>query len=319
MFNAILIVAIEVIIVNLASQKEPRGFKLSFHEDEEFDAVSPAKEMGAYEALWSEQGASFKSIANKFRSAPDALPSHFVDQDKAEEYKTKALELIRAANIGKFGIRVNGTLDYPKKLRVAEHPIELFYFQGCWDLVISPSVAVVGTRNPTEEGVRRTRKLVKFLVAENYTIASGLAKGVDSVAHKTAIDAGGRTFAVIGTPLTENYPKENKRLQEMLKKDYLVISQVPFVRYSKQTPKYNRLFFPERNKLMSALTKATIIVEASETSGTLIQAKAALYQKRKLMILDSCFDNPNITWPEKFLRQGAIRVKNCDDIREKLI
>ena len=80
----------------------------------------------------------------------------------------------------------------------------------------------------------------------------------------------------------------------------------------------NRLFFPERNVTMSALTEATIIVEAGDTSGTLIQARAALHQGRKLFILDSCFRNPSISWPQKFADKGAIRVMDYDDIRQHL-
>ncbi len=275
--------------------------------------------MGAYEAMWSEKGASFKKIADKFKLAPaGTLPSDFIEDEKTEEYKVEALELLKKAGLRGFGICVNGTLGYINKLRDAEYPIELLYFKGDWDLASSPSVAVVGTRNPSEEGIRRTRKLIKHLVDDDYTITSGLARGIDTVAHSTALEIGGRTMAVIGTPLTENYPKENKSLQDLLSKNFLVISQVPFVRYSKQTPYHNKLFFPERNKLMSAITMATIIVEAGETSGTLVQARAALYQRRKLFILDNCFKNPNISWPEKFERRGAIRVEDYTDIRRHL-
>jgi DNA processing protein len=94
--------------------------------------------------------------------------------------------------------------------------------------------------------------------------------------------------------------------------------QVPIVRYSQQHFKANRYFFPERNATMSALTEATIIVEAGETSGTLVQARHALKQRRKLFILDSCFRNPSITWPAKFVAQGAIRVSEYDEIKDYL-
>ncbi|EFK6515218.1 DNA-processing protein DprA, partial [Escherichia coli] len=96
------------------------------------------------------------------------------------------------------------------------------------------------------------------------------------------------------------------------------ISQVPFHRYLEQDYRSNRIFFPERNVTMSALTEATIIIEASETSGTLTQARAALAQGRKLFILESCFRNPSITWPARFEAQGAIRVRNYEDIRRHL-
>jgi DNA processing protein len=95
------------------------------------------------------------------------------------------------------------------------------------------------------------------------------------------------------------------------------VSQVPVLRYKSQGPNWNRLFFPERNKTMSALTEATIIVEASETSGTLIQARAALDQGRKLFILESNFGNSAITWPAKYEKLGAIRVREFADIERQ--
>ena len=292
--------------------------QLNLSNKSQFEPISPATEMGAYEALWAEQGATFKRIAEKFKSSPSSLPSDFVEPDEIESYKKKALDLIHKAGVENFGIRIHGTAEYIPKLRDARYPIELMYYQGIWDLASSPSVAIVGTREPSDDGIKRTRKLVKLLVEDGYTITSGLAKGIDTAAHKAALQAGGRTMAVIGTPLSENYPKENKKLQEFLSKNFLVISQVPFVRYSKQTPMYNKLFFPERNKLMSAITEATVIIEASETSGTLVQARAALEQGRKLFILESCFQNPNITWPSTFEKKGAIRVREYDDIKEHL-
>ena len=89
-------------------------------------------------------------------------------------------------------------------------------------------------------------------------------------------------------------------------------------RYETQGYRQNRLFFPERNITMSALTEATVIVEAGETSGTQVQARAALQQGRKLFILDSCFRNPRLTWPYRFAERGAIRVADYDDIRRHL-
>ena len=90
------------------------------------------------------------------------------------------------------------------------------------------------------------------------------------------------------------------------------------VRYERPNPTQNRIFFPERNITMSALTEATVIVEAGETSGTLVQARHALKQKRKLFILESNFHNPSLTWPHRFEERGAIRVRDYEDIREHL-
>jgi DNA processing protein len=281
-------------------------------------AISPKRELGAYEAMWAREGAWFKSIAEGFRAHAGAVPSDFVSKTEIEKYARVALEAIQKAGIKHFGIRVHGAGDYPEKLRDADHPIELLYFQGLWDLVNTPCVAIVGTREPSEEGKLRAAKLTRLLVNDGYTIVSGLARGIDTVAHTTAIDAGGYTIAVLGTPITEYYPPENRALQQHIADKHLVISQVPIVRYSQQHVRANSYFFPERNVTMSALTEATIIVEAGETSGTLVQARHALKQKRKLFILENCFQNPSLSWPETFAKQGAIRVVDYEAMKSHL-
>lgn len=281
--------------------------------------ISLFQELGAYEALWDREGASFKSIAELFKTRKNAVPSDFVSPEEAISFADKTIGLLERGGITKFGIRVHGAEEYPKKLRDAWYPVELLYYQGWWDLVNYPRLlAVVGTRNPSEQGVKRTQKLVNLLVKDKFGIVSGLAKGVDTVAHETAIKADGFTIAVIGTPLNSIYPQENTNLQRHIANKYLLISQIPVYRYAQQTYKGNRFFFPERNITMSALTEATIIVEAGETSGTLIQARAAIAQGRKLFILDSCFQNPALTWPRRFEEQGAIRVRDYHDLREHL-
>jgi DNA processing protein len=281
-------------------------------------SISPFIEMGAYEALWATHGATFKRIAESLRENLDGFISDLVDAKLAVETARTVLEYFRSKGVGRFGVRVHHDAEYPARLRDATYPVELLYFQGSWDFVDSPSVAIVGTRKPSREGVLRTQKLVKQLVADDWTVVSGLAAGIDSVAHRAALEAGGRTIAVLGTPLSDVYPKENANLQAEIAHRFLVISQVPVQRYRQQMWKQNRLFFPERNVTMSALTRATVIVEASNTSGTLIQARAALKQKRKLFILDSCFRNPELLWPSKFEKLGAIRVEHYEQIRDAL-
>jgi len=281
-------------------------------------AISPKRELGAYEAMWARDGAWFKSIAESFRSHPGAVPSDFVSKADIEKYARLALGAIRSAGIQHFGVRIHGAGEYPEKLRDADHPVELLYFQGLWDLVNTPSVAIVGTRQPSDGGISRATKLARLLVADGFAIVSGLARGIDTAAHTAAIEAGGFTIGVLGTPITESYPAENRKLQKEIADKHLVISQVPIVRYSQQHVRANSYFFPERNVTMSALTEATIIVEAGETSGTLVQARHALKQKRKLFILESCFQNPDLSWPHTFARQGAIRVSDYEDIKRHL-
>lgn len=286
-------------------------------QDFENRAISPMIEMGAYEALWL-RDASFKKIADYFRDNTGAVPSDFVPVAEAARAAADVLEIMRHDGVSDFGVRVHGAGEYPAKLREARHPIELLYFRGWWNLVEAPGVAVVGTREPSDEALARTARLAKLLVRDGFTVVSGLAKGVDAMAHTTALDAGGATIAVVGTPLNRVYPRENADLQKRIGDEFLVVSQVPVLKYLQaKNPKTNAYFFPERNITMSALTDATIIVEAGETSGTLYQARAAIHQGRKLFILDSCFGR-GLTWPDKFVAQGAIRVRDYDDITKHL-
>ena len=260
---------------------------------------------------------SFKKLAQLFRDHPEALPSELAESREAAEMATQVLALLRDRGVERFGLRIHRAGEYPDKLRDARDPVELLYFQGVWELTETRCVAIVGTREPSDDGRARTRRLARALVKDGITVVSGLAAGIDTEAHTAAIEAGGHTIAVIGTPLGEVYPRDNRGLQDQIARSFLVISQVPVYRYAQQTPRFNRLFFRERNVTMSALTEATIIVEAGETSGTLIQARAAIEQGRKLFILDNCFQR-GLSWPEKYLARGAIRVRDYDDIRGTL-
>ncbi len=281
-------------------------------------AISPFHEMGAYEALWSRPATTFKSLSEQFARHPGSVPSDFVSPSDARECAAFVKQRFDEAHLNGFGIRVHGAGEYPGKLRDAAHPVAVLYYQGWWDLAYSRSIAVVGTRKPSGEGLTRAQRLVRALVVDDFTVVSGLAAGIDRVAHETAIDQGGRTIAVIGTPLSHVYPKENGDLQRHIAEHFLIISQVPLRRYESQDYRHNRGFFPERNVTMSALTEATVIVEAGETSGTLIQARAALKQGRKLFVLDNCFRDSRLTWPRKLAEKGAIRVNDYDDIRRHL-
>ncbi|MGE8280191.1 MAG: DNA-processing protein DprA [Stenotrophomonas sp.] len=276
------------------------------------------REMAAYESLWLQQGAWFKGVAQLFADNPHSVPSELVPAATVRDTWKRLLEEVGQERLKLVGVRVHGAGEYPAKLREADHPIELLYYRGNWELVDTRGVAVVGTRDPSAEGAANAKRIAQALVKRGFTVVSGLARGIDSAAHGGALEAGGRTIAVIGTPLFDYYPRENADLQEKLAKEHLVISQVPFLRYKQQHYKANSLFFPARNVTMSALTEATVIVEAGNTSGTLVQARAALAQGRKLFILDSCFRNPSLSWPRKYEEQGAIRVRNVTEIMEAL-
>ena len=287
--------------------------------------ISLFEEMGAYEYLWSKYG-TFHRVSRYLKELFDSQGScgdlladksppritDLVGTPTAIKWADQALEAIRRSGIVYGGANTGSARNFPEALLMAKDPAYCLYYQGYWNYTEAPSISVVGTRKPSKEGILRTRKLVKSLVAKQYTIISGLAEGIDTAAHQTALKEGGSTIAVLGTPLTQQYPKSNQALRDQIAKDYLVISQFPVCSTTKP------YFFVERNKTMAALAKATIIVEAGETSGTRIQAAAALEQGRKVFMPDSCFERPGITWPAEFQKQGAIRFRRVDEIFEHL-
>jgi DNA processing protein len=281
-------------------------------------AISPFLDLGAYEVLWTRPGASFRRLAALFREHPGALPSDLVQEGEARAMARQVVARLARAGISSFGVRIHGSPEYPRRLRDAASPPELLTYQGCWSLVERPAIAVVGTREPSAAALARTRQLVSQLVEAGFTIASGLAAGIDTAAHRAALAAGGRTFAVIGTPLGSVYPPENAPLQRHLARHQLVVSPVPVELYHRQTWSQNRHFFPARGAVLSALSIATLVVEAGDGSGTLTTARAALRQHRPLLVLAANFTNPRLTWPARYRSWGALPVHDLADILQAL-
>lgn len=177
-------------------------------------------------------------------------------------------------------------------------PAELFAAGDVALLRNGPRVSVVGSRKVSAEGLKRTRALSKALVARGIVVVSGLAEGVDTAAHETALGEGGRTIAVIGTPLDKVYPVKNRALQDRLMRDHLVLSQFPSGHPVQ--PKN----FPIRNRTMALITDATVIVEAGEKSGTIHQGWEALRLGRLLFIMESVASS-KVTWVAEMMRYGA--------------
>jgi DNA processing protein len=154
--------------------------------------------------------------------------------------------------------------------------------------------------------------IASTLAGENVVIVSGLAEGIDTSAHKATITSGGRTIAVLGTPLDKVYPRKNLELQQEIMQNHLALSQFP--RGHPTTPKD----FVLRNRTMALISDATIIVEAGETSGSLHQGWEALRLGRSLFIWKSIMKNPELTWPDKMLQYGAIELSDPRDVLEAL-
>lgn len=156
----------------------------------------------------------------------------------------------------------------------------------------------MGSRKVSDLGVRRARKITKLLVKNDITVVSGLVEGVDTIAHKTAIDFHGKTVGVIGTPLDKYFPAENKVLQDFIADNHLLVSQFP------EGYPVTSKSFPIRNRTMALISDATIIIEASEKSGTKHQGWEALRLGRQLFIMENVI-NEKITWAEEMLSYGA--------------
>lgn len=183
------------------------------------------------------------------------------------------------------------------------------YCAGNIELLRAPTVSVVGTRQISPDGIRRATKLARQLAEAGVLVMSGLAKGVDTIAHTAAIEAGGHTAAVVGTPIDRVYPAENADLQTLIYSQHLLVT--PF-NIGEQIYRSN---FPLRNKVMALLSDATVIIEASDTSGTLHQAAECQRSNRWLFILRSVVENSTLTWPARFLGHPKTRVvTTIDDI-----
>jgi len=167
-----------------------------------------------------------------------------------------------------------------------------------------PRVAVVGSRKASPEGLKRAQKISRLLVEHGAVIVSGLAEGIDTAAHRAAIEAGGRTIGVIGTPLDKAYPRSNEQLQQEMMAHHAVVSQFPS---GYPTRPAN---FPMRNTTMALIVSASVIVEAGDTSGALSQGWETLRMGRLLFIMESVYANPNLTWPAKMVGYGAQVLSN---------
>jgi DNA processing protein len=203
---------------------------------------------------------------------------------------------------------------YPRLLREVAASPPVLYVAGQLQEMDSWAVAVVGTRRLTSYGQQITRELVASLARNNVTIVSGLARGIDGIAHKTALDVGGRTIAVLGSGLASLYPPEHHSLAQRIVRDRqgAVITE-----YSLDTPP-DAKNFPPRNRIISGLSLGTIVVEAGERSGALITANFALEQNREVFAVPGNINSHASRGPNRLIQEGAKLVTSVEDVLEEL-
>jgi DNA processing protein len=201
-----------------------------------------------------------------------------------DEYVPPSRADVVALSSDRVGVTNGLLLKFPQIHAVGDIP-----------LVDQPRIAIVGARKASAEGRRRAAQLARDCARAGVVVVSGLADGIDYAAHTAAIDHGGKTIAVVGTPLDKVYPTKHAALQRVIYRDHLLLS--PFTWGDKLVPSN----FPERNRIMAQLAMATVIIEASDTSGSLHQAAESMMVGHPVFIAAGVIDNPKLTWPKRFI------------------
>lgn len=209
-------------------------------------------------------------------------------------------------------LRIRGQEGYPATLADIHDPPPILYLRGTLELTDSKAVAIVGSRHPTEYGKRTATRLAMELARAGYVVVSGLARGIDAAAHRGALQAGGRTLAILAGGLSSIYPPEHRGLAEEVEKSGALITESSM----KQEPLAG--LFPARNRIISGLSKAVVLVEAAEKSGALITARLALDQSRHVLAVPGPIDSEMSGGTNKLIRDGAALCRGVEDILEEV-
>jgi DNA processing protein len=236
--------------------------------------------------------------------------ARFIAEGKAR--KVAEEEWQRIAESG-CSVMTLGDADYPDRLREIFDPPPVLWVRGDRALLSRPAIAVVGTRAPSPYGTGMAEMLSRDLAARRMVILSGMARGIDTAAHKGALNAGGRTVAVWGTGIDVVYPKENKRLAEdIILSGGAIVSEQPMGTFP--APQN----FPLRNRIISGMSVGVLVVEAGEQSGTRVTARCALEQNRDVYAVPGNVTSRNAWGPNTLIKQGARLTATWEDVWEDL-
>ncbi len=260
----------------------------------------------------------FGSVDNVFRATLTELEAAGLPAAAAQalalgkSMEAAQEEMVRAAAAGAEILTLDSAV-YPQRLRQIYDPPVVLYVRGAAEILSQPGVAVVGTRHPTPYGLGMAERLSCDLAARGIIIISGLARGVDTAAHRGALAARGKTVAVFGTGVDVVYPRENARIaDQILALGGALISEFPAGTFA--APQN----FPIRNRIISGLSLGVLVVEAGEYSGTRITARCALEQNRELFAVPGNVTN-RLSWgPNTLIKQGAKLTATWEDVWEEL-
>jgi len=231
-----------------------------------------------------------------------------IKKQQVPDFCKKEVELANKQNIN---IITMADDNYPSLLLQLHDPPPYLYVYGKLDLK-TPRLSIVGSRNATSYGLSATHKLCMDLSKAGFQIVSGMARGIDTAAHKATILTGGKTIAVLGSGLNMIYPPENKALFHKISENGAVISE--FNLTAKPEPHH----FPLRNRIISGLSLGTIVIEAAQRSGSLITARLAAEQGREVFAVPGSIQSKRSTGTHALLKQGAKLVESVQDITEEL-
>jgi DNA processing protein len=251
----------------------------------------------------------FNSLAEAWTAKPvdlmrvEGLGKQIIETILQERTKLNPEEFIEKHLIKNPCFWTPADPDYPRLLLEISNPPPVLYYRGLVDVKenqgITPTVAIVGTRSPSEYGRRWTRKISTALAKSGFTVVSGLAAGIDTEAHTSCLEAGGRTLAVFGTGVDIVYPKPNERLRDRVLQQGLAISEYP------AGTQPNKTNFPRRNRIIAGLSRATIVIEAPQKSGALITAYQANDFCRDVYVLTARLDDERSFGCLELLSKGA--------------
>ena len=209
-------------------------------------------------------------------------------------------------------LMVLGDGDYPHALLHSADPPLLLYLQGDAGLLARPSLAIVGSRQPSAQGRDNAHRFARELAAQGWTIVSGLAAGIDAAAHEGALAAGGQTIAVVGTGIDLVYPTRHRALAQRITEQGLLVSELPL-----GAPPL-AAHFPQRNRIIAGLARGTLVVEAALRSGSLITARLAAECGREVMAVPGSILSPQSAGCHALIRQGAALVESPEQVVEEL-
>lgn len=230
----------------------------------------------------------------------------------ARRYQSMAEEIVDWARREGCHFLVRGDTAYPTLLQEIYDPPLILYFRGELEVLSLPVVAIVGTRRPTYYGLQVAQGLAFDLSKRGVAVVSGLARGIDAAAHRGCLEAGGRTAAVLGCGIDVVYPREHRQLTQQVIEKGLLLSEFP----PGTSPAPQN--FPVRNRIISGLSLGTVIVEASEYSGSLITARLAMEQNREVFAVPGNLTSPQSFGPNFLIKQGAKLVQTWRDVVEEL-